>query len=217
MRETDEQGGISTSSWKNSSWVGRHGFVFPRGNPWHRRRIMHTDNCIEALNSRLRRAMPIRGHSPVTMPLRSSYIWFSIKPRRTENARRAKGSRRKPLSLLFSARGFSANEGMRLEHETSDSPDVRGVLDPWMFPLQAKNAIEHSCNEENEKSRRLGTFPGSTIGSRPLLSFDTSRATTLVKRNKSKCCVRDLLAEIAVTASAPGFDMNTERSVTCPG
>ena len=55
-------------------------FAFPEGV----RLIIYTTNAIEALNSKLRRAVRTRGHFLLTMPQPSCYIWFSTRRRGME-------------------------------------------------------------------------------------------------------------------------------------
>jgi putative transposase len=66
-------------------------FAFPEAV----RRIIHTTNAIEALNSKLRRAVRTRGHFQPMTPQQNCYIYVSTARRLSGNAHRANGPRRR--------------------------------------------------------------------------------------------------------------------------
>ena len=84
-------------------------FAFPEGV----RRIIYTTNAIEALNSKLRRAVRTRGHFPSDDAAMKLLYLVSIMPRRSGNGRRASGSRPRPSSPSSSATGSSTSDDNR--------------------------------------------------------------------------------------------------------
>ena len=93
-------------------------FAFPESV----RRIIYTTNQIEALNSKLRRAVRTRGHFPNDdAAMKLLYLVLNHAPR-IGNVRPASGSRPGPSSPSSSAKGSSANDDTGLPHRIPDSP-----------------------------------------------------------------------------------------------
>lgn len=89
-------------------------------------------NAIEALNSKLRRAVRTRGHFPNDdAAMKLLYLVLNHAPR-IGNDLRASGSRPKPSSPSSSAKSSSANDETGLAHRIPDSPiGHRGPFPPF--------------------------------------------------------------------------------------
>ena len=82
-------------------------FAFPEGV----RRIIYTTNAIEALNSKLRRAVRTRGHFPNDdAAMKLLYLVLDRQADECGNARRANGSRPGSSSPSCSAKGSSLSD-----------------------------------------------------------------------------------------------------------
>jgi len=102
---------IALGWWRNWDLVIPF-FAFPEGV----RRIVYTTNAIEALNSKLRRAVRTRGHFP-SDEAALKLLYFVLNhaatewKRRNGNARRASGSRRRPNSPSSSKSDSRSHDG----------------------------------------------------------------------------------------------------------
>jgi len=87
-----------------------------------RRRIIYTTNAIEALNSKLRRAVRTRGHFPNDDAAIKLLYFVLNNAAGNGSGRRVSGSRPRPNSPSSSAKGSSDSDEISLTHRTPDSP-----------------------------------------------------------------------------------------------
>src|SRR5271156_4874606 len=96
-------------------------FAFPEAV----RRIIYTTNAIESLNAKLRRAVKIRGHFPMTTQLQNCCFWSCARRRENGKCPRENGSKQRHSSLFYSANAsFRRDRATGPAHKIPDTPPL---------------------------------------------------------------------------------------------
>ena len=138
-------------SWRRNWELVIPFFAFPEGV----RRIIYTTNAIEALNSKLRRAVRTRGHFPSDDAASEAAI-SGLEPRRrgleTAAARVGRGEDaiRRHVQRALRAR-MTDN---RLTHRNSDSPDSQEVADLQRELQERDNKLAEAQKAQTELIRK---------------------------------------------------------------